>query len=141
MCLDNFIKLKKKTKIMDSIPEEGMVVYKVVNVDLPNRLYNPIYALGEYIEGIQEASISEMVSTHGVRYRSGFHFYRDKRDAQGLMKIIGGKVKIIECIVKKEWISQIGTEISFSSSFFWNLFHWNSIVIVANKAIFPKFEE
>ncbi len=149
MCLDNFLSYEEKKDITDSIPEDGLKVYKVVEVGKVSGRYWPLFMSCSYSEGLNEARGVRIFSGKFRGYWSGFHFFKTKSDAEAMKKYftkndkIGKTFKVIECIVEKYWISEIGTEISYSTSWFDLLFRFKrkSVVIVAEKAIFPKIEK
>lgn len=156
MCLT---KVFKNLKIKDKIGKEGLKVYKVVVVR--SGKYYPPYknTRKSYAEGINKAEMSaidfpvflygEKASAEGIKnrviwgsggkYQAGFHFLLSKRKAQTLFKRMSSfynefKFEMIECIVKKEWITTVGTEEVYK-------IYDNKVyatIIVAKKAIFPK---
>jgi hypothetical protein len=79
----------------------------------------------------------------GKEYMSGFHFFKTKAAAKRLLSVcflpIPSKIieyKLIQCIVKKSWITQIGYELGYNKELQYQKGK-EEIIIVAKKAIFP----
>ena len=136
MCLNSVKSDTILNKIKDTIPEDGLKVYKVVEVK--DDKYHPLYQ-NRYIsfaEGENRAYTRLNIMAFTMEYyRSGFHFWLKKEDANRNCTILCRtyrynfkKFKVIECIVKKEWITAVG-----KNTLCENL----RTAIVACKAIFP----
>ncbi len=77
-------------------------------------------------------------------YKSGFHFLKDREVAERLKtSFIGGdswwEVEIIECTIKKSWITNIGYEKKPQDKKIATLGYTEEMVFVTKKAIFPNF--
>lgn len=143
MCLNSVDTTEVQDKFKNSIPEDGLTVYKVVEVKYGK--YYPIYKRYEIMfkEGINEAYIETVIlairGDYNEYYQSGFHFWLTKKTAKeslnNMVEIHIGKLSftIIECKVKKEWIETIGKNIV--------RFGLTARAIVAKYAIFPVFKE
>jgi len=156
MCLDapNIEEIQEKIKA--TIPEDGLVVYKVVG--MKDDKYYPIHKKIRvpYEEGIDVAQVAktksiwfrcsmDVPSRSDRAYFSGYHFWMEKKSAKKLLEKIKdyqhrgrlnqhmfeGEYTIISCIVKKEWITEIGPE---------TVENFKGRVVVAEEAIFPKFK-
>lgn len=140
MCLN---KITNKKEITDTITEKGLKVYKVV--EIRDGKYYPIYQhyTIPYKEGIDIAQFYKNISTKTIGfYKAGFHFFKTKKAADDYLKEthpigLNIKLKVIICNVKKSWITATGTEII--NKIIGRKYSTN--VIVANKAVFPKFKE
>lgn len=153
MCLNSFLPKEEQKKIKDRIKKGGRKVYKVVGIR--NGKYYPLCQNIEiaYKEGANEAQTTERLyplhySTG--RYNSGYHFWDSRETAEDLLdflleldcrnglnsSVFQGEYKIIECIVKKSWITTIGMDSKCRDAGY-----YSGICIVAKKAIFPKFRE
>ena len=156
MCLRNIMPKKERKKILDKIDRKGLTVYKVVITKLDKKHYpmyinSPMYYSESDIlpyQGIMKAKIIKIGQMFGPYYNSGFHFFKTKAAALRLLKYMkhkkleqnnkdanAVKYELLECIVKKSWISMIGTEIGFKNGNI--IVIKKEIVIVAKKAIFP----
>lgn len=155
MCLHNKMTPEERKKIKDGIGREGIKVYKVVGIS-KGKYYPPAKKTKiPYEEGLDEA-VQIRVRTdadHRNNYLSGFHFFMSKNVAEiyfayvenlvtenhqrtSLNAIKEGetfrkKFTVIECIVKKSWITMIGEQLPGEN------FRKRSVV-VSKKAIFPK---
>jgi hypothetical protein len=171
MCLSTVMTDKEMKKEVATIPREGIVVYKMVqvgkevymtvikngvkNLVVDNRYYPVFFGNDPYKEGVNKACTEHKPWTshqtqtdiidgvkyiRNVTYESGFHFYKTKSAAKSHLKGLTecntrdychpcSRYTVIECIVKKSWITAIGTE---------NILKQSEDVIVAKKAIFPK---
>jgi hypothetical protein len=136
MCLHELLPKEKKQKILDKIPREGLTVYKIVDT-YSGKMYPMCKNISiAYETGINEACTNSIIRDRFMSnsagfspsYRSGFHFYKT-RDAAAKSSFWrkDGEAIIIKCIVKKSWITEIGKE-------------YGRIVLVAKKAIFPKYK-
>lgn len=148
MCLRTIDKLKRVKKIKDAIGRDGIKVYKVVHIG--HDAYYPLHQNTgcPFKEGRDEAvTINKILSYSSDKfYQAGFHFWVKVADAKKHLKDLNtsraraclnwnmnqGPFQIIECIVKKSWITSTGRDITTKGK---------HAAIVAKKAIFPKFEE
>jgi hypothetical protein len=144
MCLEHRLPKNKANKIIDKIPPEGIKVYKIVKCGSVH--YHPIhrYEFGPYNEGVNKAQTKQISAWEGEKYMAGFHFYMNEKNAKYILnKEWGDSVytfKLIECIVKKSWITAIGHEVVFKTVHGdFDDVYLTTTVIVAKKAIFPKF--
>jgi len=167
MCLSVLLNNKEKKEILDSIKKEGLKVYKIVN--LRENKFHPISRHMDvpYDEGNNEANTVEILSVGGwgqKKYNSGFHFFKELIDAEKYLKTFDEIVKyhkmkystadypnfkLIECMVKKSWITAIGKEalpiLAINPLVKKSLFLSRSsnpydqyTIIVTNQAIFPE---
>lgn len=154
MCLCEILEPKVRNEIKNSIGKDGTEVYKLVGVK--NEKYYPLYTgvakCGKkpYKQGVNEANTDSTIGTFGLKYKAGFHFIRDKKLAQKAIRavrkyfkkgtlnpsIFRGEYKVITCVVKKSWITQIGKEHMAIEMGLENV-----PVMIAKKAIFPKFSK
>ncbi len=146
MCLRRKLSEDDKKKIIDKIDKKGMKVYKLVKV--MDSVYYPIYfnVNRPYEEGVNEAEVGNVWTSYGFSYSSGYHFYKSERTAnrhcEHMSRSIGTRaacysIKVIECIVKKSWVSEIGTQCGVMKN--GRLAKRDRVkVVVAKKAIFPK---
>lgn len=148
MCLTALDSAKERKEIKDSIGKDGMKVYKVVGIK-DGRYYPVIRQIHTpYSEGVGEADTSGTVgvASKNEYYQSGFHFWVTSESAKKYLKkikdlkrkwklnpdVFQGPYKVIECVVKKSWITATGED---------GLNCELKAVVVTSKAIFPKFEE
>jgi outer membrane receptor for ferric coprogen and ferric-rhodotorulic acid len=144
MCIEYKLTTDKKKKILDKIGREGIKVYKIVRHG--DWGHYPIYRNKQtpYEEGVNTAQRIQIVSWDAVSYMSGFHFYMNKYAAKMTLKYEwedmddGYQYKIIECIVKKSWVTTIGEEYIFNDD---GRYQDLTQVIITKKAIFPVFAE
>jgi len=138
MCLHFINSDKIQNKIKDTIPEDSLKVYKVV--EIKDGKYHPVFQHTgvPFEKGMNEAkTYSPVVPFQGGVYQAGFHFWLTKKTAKEcrifLSKKMLSKFAIIECEIKKEWITTIGT----------NAIHCflTRRTIVTDRAIFPAFKE
>lgn len=150
MCLRTNVSPKVRKELLKNITKDGMKVYKVVGAAFGK--YYPLIKNKHmaFAKGQMKADDSVKIdfSDHlwGSRnstYDSGFHFFTNRGTAESLLREIKKlrktnslnpsytrkKCKIIECIVKKSWITKIGPDGITNKS--------NGMTIVAKKAIFP----
>lgn len=150
MCLEAKICPRDRKKIIDRIHRGGITVYKVVAFN-DERYYPPArHTRTSYKDGVNYAIECKLVKMGWGKpdYTPGFHFFMSKKAAEGYLtylewiisdnfhvtsravvedgEILHQRYKVIECNVKKTWITTIGKEDG-------------DIVIVAKKAIFPDF--
>ena len=136
MCLATINSKEEIDEFKKTIPPEGITVYKVVNVY--KEKYYPLflYTSIPFRSGLNKANTTQKIRTdrwlkYGF-YQAGFHFFINKEDAEKFNKWHGFHYEVIECIIKKEWITsmgmnKIGEEIEEYGQ-----------TVVTNKAIFPK---
>ena len=140
MCLRNKLTNKEQKKILDKIDRKGIKVYKVVVEALKGEhpqsqrrwegYKSPYTNVGMtiYEDGINVAKQQKIntLADYNETYTSGFHFYKSKSAAEktayrfnlrleNLSKsnfglILGHQYTVVECIVKKSWITTIGEE-------------------------------
>lgn len=146
MCLEIVDEREVRDNFKDSIPEEGLTVYKVARnmpYECGERQYYPLFQhmYIPYKTGLHEANTTEYVQTNYNmnNYQAGFHFWFRKIDAEKYKKylcdagdFVIGDLEIIECKIKKEWITATGMNTLGKMD--------NAKAIVANKAIFPECE-
>jgi hypothetical protein len=152
MCLNRRFSFKDQGDLINLIPKEGKIVYKVVGV--AKGKYYPIVSNTRtpFRVGIDSADTSEPLETEwNQRYKAGFHFFQIKKEADELLSLIRrrfklqktnktvrsnmrkanelvrNEYKVIECRIKKSWVTAVGVDGVDS----------DSITIVTNKAIFP----
>ena len=146
MCLASVSDIEVKKKIKSTIPKEGMKVYKIVGVR--DGKYYQLFRdkRAWYEEGTNTAHIEKIHASSYYKYDTGFHFFTSKEVADNYAAHIShlhkrgelnpslfqGKYAVIECIVKKSWVTEMGMQWIKGIS---------RRVLVAKKAIFPKFEE
>ena len=145
MCLETVDDPKTINEFKKTIPSKGITVYKVVFVG--NGKYYPMheYRLIPFKQGLDEAITTEKIRTHiwtdnYITYQAGFHFFTNKKDAEKYKKYVESNhfkdcpdFAIIECVIKKSWITTVGkNSICFNSY---------GQTVVTNKAIFPEFKE
>lgn len=144
MCLKLLNSERKTKELKDSIPPEGLKVYKVVckrnNEDYP--LYQNMFT--PFVKGRNKADTTDMItmtSLHNVSYQAGFHFWLNKKDAKEHKKVltekepyyIAGRIAIIECMIKKSWITDTGENEIFVN----RNEKMMGKTVVTDKAIFP----
>lgn len=150
MCLNDQLSLKTINIIKKDIDKKGIKVYKVVGVR--DGKYYTLYKKepgghGVYEKGLNHADTEKTLNQHcgTSEYKAGFHFFADKGDAERFLSMVRnankrdslnwsifpGQHVLITCTVKKTWITTIGTESTSGAK---------SRIIVAKKAIFPKFK-
>lgn len=144
MCLRNKLTKEKKQEILDSIPTKGMKVYKVARVTANGALISPYLGNVQYIPGINVAYTKYALRANYMEgddymYAAGFHLFKSKDAAIGLREYL---IKILECptekfiviegIVEKEWITEIGYEAGINEDGFRDE-KKKEIVIVAKK--------
>ena len=170
MCLKAKMTEEESKALLDSIEGETFTVYKVARVvsDKENErgekvgfypLHRCMYE--SYEEGLNEADTSKKIPFDDQNsivqriYFSGFHFYKDIDAAEKLYDAccekaeeIGMKLKVIECQIEKSWITEFGFELAInveasreSNVFLYRDENEKNIVLVTDKAIFPKFEK
>lgn len=154
MCLRSKFTKKLKKEFLDTIHREGLTVYKIVGIGVSN-YFPPCKRTKEpYAEGIVEADTSISIEMYNSsKYKAGFHFYVSLEDAKWGLSLVRGSIKnslqvnikdakargekirnnytVIECVAKKSWITAVGKDTMAG--------HSNCTVLVAKKAIFPKF--
>ena len=147
MCLNEFLPSKDRDRIINRTTENGKKVYKVVRV-IDGRYYPLFYNLYvPFNEGEMAADPLARSTTNWSNgrkeYNAGFHFWLDRKDAKITASNIiksqadedlreqfkGVKIKIITCIVKKEWIDVVGIDVTTRHE---------ARALVATRAIFPK---
>ena len=152
MCLNTKHTNQRKKFLTSDIDRKGLKVYKIVarhtasGKDYPLfSIINTITRRKPYKEGLNEANTSRILDAgmgwNSFQYVSGFHFYREQKAATEMIKYIVGmkrdivrrnyELKIVECIIKKSWITAVGTEDGI-------LGIEEQTVIVSKKAIFPE---
>lgn len=155
MCLDNKLSQKDRKIITDQIGQDGITVYKVVAVTSKGHYPPASHTLIPYDDGLNEAIQTQINVGDGKEqsfYQTGFHFFQTKKEAEGYLEYMEDlvinhyeelvrwidkgetfhkKYKVIECKIKKSWITMIGRQANTHSSM--------ATVIVAKKAVFPKF--
>lgn len=142
MCLETADRKEITDKIKKSIGKDGIKVYKVVQLHSSKRY--PLYQRTQtpFEVGINEAFITTRIklgSYHAETYQSGFHFWLKRKDAKdGLRGSDRIRLKIIECIVKKSWITATGMNEMYYDTIEKKMMLGKTIV--ASKAIFPKEE-
>lgn len=140
MCLNYKYSNKRKKNFVKDIPKEGLKVYKVVRINEKGAFSSPCF-VSEYQPGInvdeKECTIDNGT---GLRYKSGFHFFKIKKQAKVMLKWCleecDSKYELIECIVKKSWITDVGEENRWG--YMDKKEKYQVTIIVANKAIFPE---
>lgn len=161
MCLQKKKTLEQIKKFISEIPvKKGIKVYKVVGVE--KKEYFPPVANTKisYKTGSNDA-IQVPLGTYDNRneeYDAGFHFFVSRDAAETYLNymenivVIGyegaalaakdrgeifyKKYQVIECIVKKSWITMIGVQPAKSG-----FDAPERTVVVAKKAIFPAFSK
>lgn len=128
MCLCEVDTNRKRNKIKDTIPEEGLEVYKIVGVK--DGKYYPIYQKIDepYEKGLCEADVDNRIavsmSCPSIYYTAGFHFWMKKDLAEKRLgtlnrwaekgelvsRMFQGPFELITCIVKKEWVTETGMD-------------------------------
>lgn len=167
MCLRKILPLEDREKFINDIGEDGITVYKVVAIEKDG--YYPVAKKTKtgYKDGLNEAIVSTIsIDMSFNSYDAGFHFYLSKEEAEAYFQYLHDLVdddgwyqhvlyiakdegetvhkqyRLVECIVKKEWITMIGQESSGLNLSVGNT-RWgkddSATVIVSEKAIFPKF--
>ena len=150
MCLKENKSPEDRKELLKDVTRDGMTVYKIAGVR-DGRYYPLCMNKDEtYGEGLVDADTSQRISYFYCNgyYQSGFHFFMNKDVAKKLMRTIRryykkkklpanffqGKYKIIECIVKKSWITKIGPDQMTNTETDSD----TELVVVAKKAIFPE---
>lgn len=141
-------------------PRKGMTVYKIVGVS--DEGYHPTDFNTKLIfkVGVNEADTSIEIFTDGRSmgesnqlYKSGFHFYQGKEEAERALIFVHENIKenrthvkahlalygnvlrdnyvVISCHIKKSWITAIGVD----------GIEGEQVTIIARKAIFPNPKE
>lgn len=150
MCLDTRLPSKEKNEITKDITKNGLTVYKVVRTI--NGRYYPLFNNIDmpFEEGTMEADTTAVITigqwVEVGKYKSGFHFWLNKKDATTVAEKIlikqkengyelreqfrNTEITIIQCIVKKSWITLFGMDTTNNIS---------AEALVAKKAIFPKY--
>lgn len=148
MCLKKTNSLDKTKKFKDAIGRNGIKVYKVVHIGC--NVYYPLHQKTSifFKEGKDIANTDKKIYAYGSDsdYQAGFHFWINKTSAKKHLRRLNynrkhdtlswimsqGPFKVIECVVKKSWITATGED---------GLSCELKAVVVTSKAIFPKFEE
>ena len=108
-------------------------------------LCGPRYGFTEpYEKGLNKADTSQIIEVGWTnkKYKSGFHFFINKKDAdyfkdnmERLLKndelqndVFRGEYVIIECLIKKSWVIAIGIDDTDTN---------RASTVVVKKAIFP----
>ncbi len=157
MCMTALFPKKDIRKLINKVkPRKGKTVYKIVGVS--DEGYHPtdFDTLRLFKVGVNEADTSVWISTDGLRYdaaghvyKSGFHFYQGKKEADEALVFVLKNIKdnrsyvkahlalhdnvlrdnyvVIACHIKKSWITTIGVD----------GVNGDSVTIVTKKAIFP----
>ena len=153
MCLHYILPKDKRKQILDKIDREGIKVYKVAEV--LSGMYFPIFMGITPYRGTMIADTEDKIivgshhchwDLHGQPevYSSGFHFFKTKAAAQRFCdEVISYRpflqFKVISAIVKKSWVTEIGTEARYGKNENGVYSSGNQeIVIVAKKAIFSE---
>lgn len=135
MCLH---KITSKKAVKDTVTKDGLKVYKIVEIQ-DNKCFAAFRYNGiPYKEGINIARTTIKISTKDSKYyQSGFHFFKTKEEAKDRLEHtpLNNNLKVIICTIKKSWITAVGVEKYYGTD------SHEKIVIVAKKAIFPKFSE
>ena len=153
MCLDRRIPLNDMRDIINLIPKEGKIVYKVVGVATGK--YYPLvsntktpFGVGSYAADTSET----LLTGWGGNYKAGFHFFQVREGAEKLLnlvrerfentkknrrvhadmrnknELVRSRYKIIECRIKKSWVTAMGID----------GVDGEDITVVTKKAIFPN---
>ena len=152
MCLAIKFSPEDLRDLTNLIPKEGKIVYKVVGV--ARGKYYPLASNTRIPFGVGPDSVNTSESLDiewGQRYKAGFHFFQIKKEAEALLglirrrfkiqeenknirsnmrkanELIRNEYKVIECKIKKSWVTSVGVDGVDS----------DSVAIVTNKAIFP----
>lgn len=157
MFLPHIVPKNIKEEILNSIPKEEITIYKVVNRPSIEEFY-PLFLHKDYPfkngvnKAIQEKvvfyeyapmTLNTIITENDVvdlkncqmlkqtSYLSGFHSFLNEEDAIEYRKYLSlfPNACIIQCIVKKEWITSIGYEVIKEKE---------CMVIVSDKLIFNK---
>lgn len=140
MCLKYFMNSEDKKKLIDNIGRSGLKVYKIVRVMGSGGVYSPPYRTGHYKMGVNIAPYQDILIGDVLnKYKAGFHCFKTKAAAKRLsnaLKRSGVTTKVVQCIVKKSWITEIGKEWGYQDGTI--TFARDEVVIVAKKIIFPK---
>jgi hypothetical protein len=145
MCIDYVFK-KRETVIKNL--QERLTVYKVVKKKNNNyyplfmRIFKGLFSVRgmpfkkgknklKFLTGkawIEEDKIKEI-----IKYRSGFHSFQYKEDAEKYARIMtgwpNGDIRIVECQILKKWITTVG-KIQMGQN--------SGITFITNQIIFPK---
>ena len=147
MCLRALTKKKDVKKLLKDVGREGLKVYKVAMLSVDEDHYRAPYEYVRYEDGLNEARVAKMsgFSSRTPVYYSGFHFFKTRAAANRLrLHMQDGREKeryrVIECIVKKSWVTDMGVEIGYDNDGEINT-EKTEFVIVAKKAIFPNYPE
>lgn len=143
MCLETVDKKEVTDKIKKLIGKNGIKVYKMVAKSISR--YYPLYQNTHipFGAGRSEAFITTRIKSGKDRredYQAGYHFWFKKEDAEKCkMRANRCCLKVIECTVKKSWITATGmNEMHYDTTEKKRVF---GKTIVAKKAIFPEFKE
>lgn len=143
MCMETVDKIRITDKLRDTITEDGMKVYKVVEIHEGNNItqYYPVYRQTHtpFREGTNAALITGITTAGKEHYLSGFHFWLRKKDAINNQRGMMANTVVIECIVKKAWVTSTG-----QNEMFFDVIERRTMkgkTIIAKKAIFPKFKK
>lgn len=145
MCLKN--RLSDEADFIDNLPDT-ITVYKMVVLGIHREkgLVFPSFSLchgvwSAYKFGLNmlpqlKEKITIFFSTKNIirsKYDAGFHFYYLKEDADYINENhLEGTRTIIECSIKKEWITTVGIEHSLGK---------NRTVIITNKFVLQEIDE
>jgi hypothetical protein len=129
MCLERMFTKKERNEVLDKLPNEFTVWKVITDWGVGHR---NMYGFDRYTTDCFHMPIhagemqfkTNIIKGYGNSYRGGGHFWLRKKDAEEW--IYGKFEKIIRCKIKKEWITNMGKQN-------------NEIVVVAKKAIFPKY--
>ena len=152
MCLSRKFALDDLRDLLNLIPKEGRVVYKIVGVARGKYYPVAINTRTPFKVGSDSADTHESVlSLYGEKYKAGFHFFQIKEEAEETLRLVRRRskdtkanksvranmreanellrkeYKVIECRIKKSWVTAIGVD----------GIDGEDITIVTKKAIFP----
>jgi hypothetical protein len=152
MCLTTKFSLEGLKELLDLIPKEGKVVYKVVGVARGKYYPVAVKTRTPFKVGSDSADTHEpIITSYGHKYKAGFHFFQIKKEAEETLQLIRYRTKnikrnkivrsnmreanelirkeykVIECRIKRSWVTAVGLDGADS----------DSVTIVAKKAIFP----
>lgn len=151
MCLKSISKPERRKEFIKKIGKEGLKVYKIVGVT--NGEYHPVimHIMAAYKTGVNEADTTTSIPINGYceseRYQAGYHFWLERKSAQKYLDdlyrlikndrlkkgVFRGPYELIECIVKKSWITAMGEDETDT----WD----REESLVSKNAIFPDPKE
>jgi len=141
------------SKEIEKLPE-NMIVYKIAVIKYSQdgkyegKYFSPSRGLmaEPYHEGLNIADTSGIIRRlikplTFLSYQAGFHFFLDKKDAEEMYNELKylRNVRILECQIVRKNITAMGIQLKKKTIY--SITGKPRRVIVASKAVFPKFND